>query len=150
MRLLLINGPNLNLLGIREPGIYGNITYEDLIANLQNYSKNLGIELSCFQSNSEGQLIDRLHEAIGEVDGIILNPGALTHYSYSLRDAISAIQLPVLEVHISNIHSRESFRNVSLTAPACIGQITGLGIHGYYLAIDFFVRNLMKENGSLK
>lgn len=139
MKLLLINGPNLNLLGYREPNIYGRSTYENMISSLQGYSEKSGAKLDCFQSNHEGQLIDCLQNARKVYDGIILNPGALTHYSYALRDAIQSIDTPILEVHITNIYARESFRQISVTAPACIGQITGLGIQGYYLAVDYFI-----------
>ncbi|HHY82290.1 MAG TPA: type II 3-dehydroquinate dehydratase [Clostridiales bacterium] len=144
MKLLVINGPNLNLLGGREPNIYGSETYSDLISGLKAYAQKMGAELDAFQSNHEGQLIDCLHNAIGVYDGIIMNPGAYTHYSYALRDAVLAAGLPVIEVHISNVHKREAFRHVSVTAPACIGQITGLGTQGYYLAVDYFIRTLKK------
>lgn len=142
MKLLVINGPNLNLLGNREPGIYGSIAYEELTGRLKAYAMERGAELDCFQSNYEGALIDCLHAAMHNYDGVIFNPGAFTHYSYALRDAISAVQLPVIEVHISNIHQREDFRHVSVTAPVCVGQITGLGTLGYFLAVDYFLRNL--------
>jgi 3-dehydroquinate dehydratase-2 len=144
MKLLVINGPNLNLLGSREPDIYGNTAYEELTAKLGAYAQSHGFELDHFQSNHEGALIDCLQAAVGSYDGIILNPGAYTHYSYALRDAIQAIRLPVIEVHISNIHQREDFRRTSATAPACIGQITGLGTEGYFLAVDYFMRTLPK------
>ncbi|NLC43972.1 MAG: type II 3-dehydroquinate dehydratase [Clostridiales bacterium] len=141
MKLLIVNGPNLNLLGNREPDFYGRNTYKDLVAELTTYASKQGIELDCFQSNHEGELIDCLHNAIGIYDGVIMNPGAYTHYSYALRDAVQGISLPVLEVHISNIHKRESFRHISVTAAACIGQISGLGTQGYFLALDYFVRS---------
>ena len=145
MKLLVINGPNLNLLGQRETAIYGKITYDDLVSKLTFYAEESGIELHCIQSNIEGELIDFTQGAIGNYQGIIINPGAYTHYSYALRDAIQATGLPVLEVHISNIHKRESFRHVSVTAPACIGQIIGLGVHGYLMAIDYFNSALSRE-----
>ncbi len=145
MKLLLINGPNLNLLGRREPDIYGKATYESLILDLQFYADKSGVALDCFQSNHEGEIIDCLHSADGTFDGVIINPGAFTHYSYAIRDAIQSINIPVLEVHISNIYLRESFRQVSVTAPVCIGQITGLGIQGYYLAIDYFIDFISKN-----
>ena len=144
MKLLVINGPNLNLLGGREPDIYGNTSYEELITGLTAYAKSHGLTLDSFQSNHEGALVDCLQGAVGSYDGIILNPAAYTHYSYALRDAIQAIRLPVIEVHISNIHQREDFRRVSVTAPACVGQITGLGTEGYFLAVDYFLRTLPK------
>ena len=135
MKLLVINGPNLNLLGGREPDIYGNTSYEELITGLTAYAKSHGLTLDSFQSNHEGALVDCLQGAVGSYDGIILNPAAYTHYSYALRDAIQAI---------SNIHQREDFRRVSVTAPACVGQITGLGTEGYFLAVDYFLRTLPK------
>lgn len=150
MRLLLLNGPNLNLLGSREPNIYGRTTYESLISDLQTHAEKSGTKLDCFQSNHEGQLIDYIQSAADVFDGIILNPGALTHYSYALRDAIQSIKLPVLEVHISNIHTRESFRQISVTAPACIGQISGLGIQGYFLAVDYFIYRLSQEGTTVE
>ncbi len=150
MKLLIVNGPNLNLLGNREPSFYGNNTYKDLIANLTIYAAKQGILIDCFQSNHEGELIDCLHNAIGNYDGIIMNPGAYTHYSYALRDAIQGISLPVVEVHISNIYKRESFRHVSVTAPACVGQISGLGTQGYFLAIDYFIRSLSNDETILE
>ena len=145
MRFLLVNGPNLNLLGSREPGIYGKKTYDNLILELQTHADRLGATLDCFQSNHEGEIIDCLHKADENFDAVILNPGALTHYSYAIRDAIQSINAPVLEIHISNIYARESFRQISVTAPACIGQITGLGIQGYYLAIDYFIDFISKN-----
>ena len=145
MKILLINGPNLNLLGYREPSVYGHATLDDLVVRLINYADQLGMELDSYQSNTEGFLIDKLHTAIGVYDGIILNAGAYTHYSYALRDAISAIALPVIEVHISNIHKREDFRHTSVIAPVCVGQIVGLGAEGYFLALNYFKRTLYKE-----
>jgi 3-dehydroquinate dehydratase-2 len=142
MKLLVINGPNLNLLGSREPEIYGNTAYEELTSGLEAYAREHGADLDYFQSNHEGALIDCLHAAMHNYDGVIFNPGAFTHYSYALRDAILAVQLPVIEVHISNIHQREDFRHISVTAPVCVGQITGLGTEGYFLAVDYFLRTL--------
>jgi len=140
MKILVINGPNLNLLGSREPSVYGRATLEDLLESLVLYGRKKGIIIEHYQSNSEGALIDCLHRAAGGYDGIIFNPGAYTHYSYALRDAVSAICLPVVEVHISNIYKREEFRHTSVIAPACAGQISGLGLHGYFLAVDYFAR----------
>lgn len=137
MKILVINGPNLNFLGIREKGIYGSQDYNYLLNLLEQKSKELGIDLEVFQSNGEGEIIDRLQEAYHEgVDGIVINPGAYTHYSYAIRDAIASIVCPVIEVHISNIHKREEFRHTSVTAPVCTGQIVGLGLQGYLLAMD--------------
>lgn len=134
-RVWVINGPNLNLLGMREPGIYGNDSYDAVCARIRQKAEALGIQAACFQSNSEGGLIDRLHEAIGQADGIVLNAGAYTHYSYAIRDAIAAIRLPVVEVHVSNIHAREEFRHTSVIAPVCRGQIAGFGPGSYLLAL---------------
>ncbi|MDE3839552.1 type II 3-dehydroquinate dehydratase [Bacillus methanolicus] len=147
-KILLLNGPNLNLLGKREPGIYGEQTLRDLETRMKKIGEQHGVEISCFQSNHEGNLIDRLHQANEEnYDGIIFNPGAYTHYSYAIRDAIAGISVPVIEVHISNIHARESFRHVSVTAPVTKGQIVGLGLKGYELAFEALLE-LAKERGS--
>lgn len=146
-KILLLNGPNLNLLGKREPGVYGTETLEDLEKRIELLGKKHGAEVACFQSNHEGSLIDRLHQANEEgIDGIIFNPGAFTHYSYAIRDAIAGISVPVIEVHISNIHTRETFRHVSVTAPVTIGQIVGLGFKGYELAFHALI-DLAKERG---
>lgn len=139
MKLLIINGPNLNLTGMREPGIYGNETLEDI--NLWLTKETAGkAELTFFQSNCEGEICCKLHEAIGIYDGVVINAGAYTHYSYAIRDAISASRLPVIEVHLSNIHSREEFRQKSVLAAVCRGQISGLGKYSYLLAIEAFLR----------
>lgn len=135
MKILVMNGPNLNLLGEREPGIYGNESLESINAALTLEGKALGAELDFFQSNHEGELIDRLHSARGEYSAVILNAGAYTHYSIAIRDAIAAIKLPVIEVHLSNIHSREEFRHTSVIAPVCKGQISGFGAYSYTLAL---------------
>lgn len=137
MNILILNGPNINLLGNREPSIYGNVSLESLVKSLEEQAKKLGVNIEHFQSNSEGALIDKLHQAREIFDGIIFNPGAYTHYSYALRDAIAAIEIPVVEVHISNIYNREPFRSTSVIAPVCIGQVTGLGIAGYKLALTY-------------
>jgi len=138
-KLLLINGPNLNLLGVREPGIYGQTTLKDIEDRMSKFAGEHGLELSCFQSNHEGSIIDAIHEARNKFAGIILNPGAFTHYSYAIRDAIASVDVPVIEVHISNVHKREEFRHTSVIAPVCEGQIVGLGISGYKLAIIAFM-----------
>ncbi len=136
MKILVLNGPNLNMLGKREPGIYGLETIEYLEETIVQAGKKSGIEIECLQSNHEGVLLDEIHAAESKgFDGIIMNPAAFTHYSIALRDAIAAIQLPVVEVHISNVHAREPFRAHSVTAPVTIGQITGFGLHGYELAL---------------
>lgn len=138
MKLLVINGPNLNFLGIREKGIYGTEDYEYLKDLLQNKAKAEGHELEVFQSNYEGAIIDKIQEAYRtKVEGIIINPGAFTHYSYAVRDALASVEIPKIEVHISNVHKREEFRHTSVTAPACTGQIVGLGLKGYLLAMDY-------------
>lgn len=146
MRVLVINGPNLNLLGQREPSVYGNTGLDVLVKALKKYGEELGILVDHVQTNSEGELIDKLHGAIGQYEGIILNPGAYTHYSYAIRDAVASIDVPVLEVHISNIYAREEFRSRSVIAPVCVGQISGLGIYGYQLALDYFRRYYNEKN----
>jgi 3-dehydroquinate dehydratase-2 len=137
--ILVINGPNLNLLGVREPGVYGSETLHDVIARIRKRADELGLSVSFFQSNGEGEIIDAIHQAMGKFDGIIMNPGAYTHYSYAIRDALSSVKVPCIEVHISNIHTREEFRHTSVTAPVCVGQITGLGTKGYLLALEAFL-----------
>ncbi|MGM0874178.1 MAG: type II 3-dehydroquinate dehydratase [Bacillota bacterium] len=135
MKFLVINGPNLNRLGLREPAIYGSKTLTDLEKDLFAFGEIEQIEITCFQSNHEGDLIDAIHEADAQYEGIVLNPGAFTHYSYAIRDAIASVTVPVIEVHISNVHAREEFRHTSVTAPVTIGQIIGLGFKGYELAM---------------
>lgn len=143
MKILVLNGPNLNFLGIREKGIYGSRDYNDLLEMLQEKAKDLGVELETFQSNGEGDIIDRIQKAhLDKVDGIVINPGAYTHYSYAIRDALASITCPIIEVHISNVHKREEFRHVSVTAPVCTGQIVGLGLNGYLLAMDALVMEI--------
>jgi 3-dehydroquinate dehydratase-2 len=146
MKILVINGPNLNFLGIREKGIYGTCDYNYLLGLLEYKAEETGIEIETFQSNHEGDIIDRLQKAYyDKVDGIIINPGAYTHYSYAIRDALTSVEVPKIEVHISNIHQREEFRHNSVTAPVCTGQICGLGLQGYLLAIDALI-NMQNEN----
>ncbi|MEG1827726.1 MAG: type II 3-dehydroquinate dehydratase [Gordonibacter sp.] len=135
-KFLLINGPNLNLLGVREPEVYGTVTLADIERETTAYAAERDVLVDCFQSNHEGALIDRLHEARGIYDGIIYNPGAHTHYSYALRDAVSSIDVPTVEVHLSDISTREDFRRVSVIAPVCIAQIKGKGKAGYGEAVD--------------
>lgn len=134
-KILLIHGPNLNLTGIREPGIYGRNSLAAINEEVVLKCGRLGMECSVFQSNSEGALIDRLHAAMDDCDGIIINAGAYTHYSYALRDAISAVRLPTVEVHMSNIQAREEFRHHSVIAPVCAGSIAGFGKNSYLLAV---------------
>jgi 3-dehydroquinate dehydratase-2 len=138
MKFLIINGPNLNLLGVREPGIYGTLDYEGLCRKLKAVAEAMECEAECFQSNHEGAIIDAIHEAPGAYDAIIINPGAYTHYSYAILDALKAVNVPAIEVHISNVHQREEFRHTSVTAPACVGQICGLGTYGYIAAMGYF------------
>jgi 3-dehydroquinate dehydratase-2 len=137
MKILIINGPNLNLLGRREPGIYGSKSFGEYFSELQTLFPET--EISCFQSNHEGALIDKLHEAGFSADGIVLNAGAFTHTSIALADAVAAIPAPVVEVHISNIHAREEFRRHSFIAPKCVGSISGLGLDSYRLALLYFI-----------
>lgn len=139
MKFLIINGPNLNLLGQREPGIYGDQSYEALCALCRDYAQRYGAQADCFQSNHEGAIIDAIHAAQGVYDAIVMNPGAFTHYSYALLDALKAVRVPCVEVHISNVHQREEFRHTSVTAPACVGQICGLGLYGYEAAMSYFL-----------
>ena len=135
MKVVVIQGPNLNLLGHREQNIYGVMKLEEIHTQMENIAKQNGMEIEFFQSNLEGEIVDRVQECIGEADGIIINPAAYTHTSIAIRDAIAAAALPVVEVHISNIHRREEFRQKSLTAPVCTGQISGFGPFGYHLAM---------------
>ena len=142
MKICVLQGPNLNLTGLWEPGVYGSRTLEDIHRRIARRAGELKVEVEFYQSNWEGALIDKLHACRSEVDGIIFNPGAYSHTSYALRDAISAIGLPVVEVHISNIHAREEFRHTSLITAVCLGQICGLGETGYILALEALVERL--------
>lgn len=134
-KILVIHGPNLNLLGEREPGVYGNTNIETLNSNIIERAKEHGLECEIFQSNHEGAIIDKLHSARLQFDGVIINAGAYTHYSYAIRDAISAIKIPCVEVHISNVFARDEFRSKSVIAPVCKGSISGFGLNSYYLAV---------------
>jgi len=137
MKFIVLNGPNLNLLGTREPEIYGNETLEQIMEQIKSEARSLGCELDSYQSNHEGELIDKIHQARNDdYAGIIINPGAYTHTSIALRDAINGINLPTVEVHLSNIHAREEFRQRSYIAPVAIGQICGFGAQGYHLALQ--------------
>jgi len=135
MKVVVIQGPNLNLLGHREQNIYGPMKLEEIHTQMENIAKQNNLEIEFFQSNLEGEIVDRVQECIGDADGIIINPAAYTHTSIAIRDAIAATSMPVVEVHISNLHRREEFRAKSLTAPVCTGQIVGFGPFGYHLAM---------------
>ncbi len=144
MKILVLNGPNLNLLGHREPAVYGTATLSDAQALLSRAAGELGVEIACFQSNHEGELLDRVHRAIDDCAGIVINPGAYTHTSIALRDGISAIGLPAVEVHMSNIYSREEFRHHSVISPVCAGQVCGFGIFGYEWALRALVEHIRR------
>ena len=144
MKFLIINGPNLNLLGQREPGIYGQENYQGLCDRLRAFAAAHGASAECFQSDHEGAIVDAIQAAQGVYDAIVMNPGAYTHYSIAILDALKAVSVPCVEVHISNIHQREEFRHRSVTAPACVGQICGLGLYGYEAAMGYF---LAQEQG---
>lgn len=139
MRLLVIHGPNLNLLGTREPEIYGTQTLDQLNETIARHAKSRNVSVAFYQSNHEGAIIDRIQEAAGGADGIIINAGALTHYSYAVYDALVAVGLPAIEVHLSDIHAREEWRRRSVIAPACRKQISGHGAKGYLMAVDALV-----------
>lgn len=147
MKIMVINGPNLNMLGIREKNIYGTFTYDDLCKYIETYPnyKEKDIEFTFLQTNHEGKVVDYIHKAYTEkYDGIVLNAGAYTHTSVAIHDAIKAVSIPTVEVHISNIHAREEFRKVCMTSPACVGQITGLGKLGYVLAVVYLTEERKK------
>lgn len=135
-KILVMHGPNLNLLGEREPGVYGSQSFEDLNSAIIDRAKALGVECEIFQSNHEGAIIDKLHAARKTFDGVVINAGAYTHYSYAIRDAIAAIKIPCVEVHISNVFARDEFRSNSVIAPVCKGSISGFGFGSYYLALQ--------------
>lgn len=143
--ILVLNGPNLNLLGRREPGIYGTTSLEEIEARLVAAARDRSVVLSILQSNHEGAIIDRIHEFGWSASGIIINPGALTHYSIALRDAIAAVPAPTVEVHLSNIAARESFRHHSVIAPVVVGSIAGLGPEGYLLALAYLLNTQVKK-----
>lgn len=142
MKILVINGPNINMLGKREPNIYGKKEYDALLAGLAGFAKKNGITVETYQSNIEGEIVDKIQAAAGEFDGIVINPAAYTHYSIAILDALKAVGIPAIEVHLSHIASREEFRHKSVTAAGCIGQITGLGFDSYYLAITYLMNRL--------
>ncbi len=144
-RILVVNGPNLNLLGKREPEVYGTETLDELNGKLADMARELGVEVSFFQSNSEGEIIDYLHKEGFDADGLIINPGAFTHYSYALRDAIAAVEIETVEVHMSNIYAREEFRRKSVIAPVCTGHLVGFGFYGYAMALSYFADSLKDQ-----
>ena len=137
MKILVINGPNLNMLGIREPDHYGRETYADLVKKIENHCEKKGIEVEVFQSNHEGALVDEIQRAYGKADGIVINPGAYTHTSIAILDAVKSVSIPTVEVHISKVEEREDFRQISYIRLACVKTITGHGTDGYLEAIDF-------------
>lgn len=135
-KILVLLGPNLNMVGIREKGIYGNESADSISDQIMEYAKDIGFSADIYQSNHEGDLIDKIHFGKDIYDGVVINAGALTHYSYALRDAIASIKIPFVEVHMSNIHAREEFRHTSVISPVCVGQIAGFGKNSYFLAIS--------------
>ena len=145
MRVLVIHGPNLNLLGEREPAIYGSQTLSDVDRAIESLAKDLSIDVRTVQHNGEGAIVDELHAARSSYDAVIVNPGAYTHYSYAIADAIAGIGIPVIETHLSNTHAREAFRRVSVVAPVCAGSIVGLGIQSYLLALRALSQIVRKE-----
>lgn len=134
-KFLVLNGPNINMLGVREPAIYGNLTLKEIENKIKEYAKKLEVEVEFFQSNHEGEIVDKIQESAGKFFGMVINPAAFTHTSVAIRDAISAAKLPSVEVHLSNVYAREDFRHKSFTAGVCIGQIAGFGVDGYLFAL---------------
>ena len=145
MKILIVNGPNLNLLGTREPDVYGTLTLEKINEELVLYAQSLGVEIEFFQSNIEGEIVDKIQQSRNDCQGIVINPAAYTHTSVAIRDAIAAVNLPSVEVHISNIHKREEFRKHSFIAPICIGQIAGFGLDSYKLGLNAVVNFLSQK-----
>ena len=146
MKILVINGPNINMLGIREPDIYGRTTYADLCAMIRNHAADKGVEITLYQSNHEGDLVDAIQQTYGTQDAIVINPAAYTHSSVALLDALKAVALPTVEVHISDPDTREAFRHVSYVRSACVKTISGHGLNGYLEAIDFLIDHLSEAN----
>jgi 3-dehydroquinate dehydratase-2 len=145
MNILVINGPNLNMLGIREPEIYGKATYADLCRLIEEHAAQLGIDVTLYQSNHEGALVDAIQQAYGKADGIVINPGAYTHTSIAILDAIKSVSTPTVEVHISNVHQREEFRRHSVISPACMGVICGFGLDSYTLAVQAILNKVASD-----
>jgi len=148
MKIVVIQGPNLNMLGIREQNIYGAMKLEDIHAQMENFAKQNGVEIEFFQSNLEGEIVDRIQECLGDADGIIINPAAYTHSSIAIRDAIAAVRIPTIEVHISNIYQREDFRQKSITAAVCTGLISGFGPFSYHMAMVGMIQILNEIKAS--
>lgn len=144
MKILVLNGPNINMLGIREPDIYGRETYASLLERIETHCAARGIDVTCYQSNHEGDLVDRIQAAYGKCDGIVINPAAYTHTSVALLDAVKAVSIPTVEVHISDVDARDAFRRVSYIRAACIATISGRGLQGYLDAIDLLLEHLKK------
>lgn len=145
VKILVIHGPNLNLLGTREPEVYGSVTLEEINERLRTYAADRGFEVRTFQSNHEGAIIDAIHQAVDWADGLVINPGAYTHYSYAIRDAIAAVGLLTVEVHLSKVHAREDFRRLSVISPVCLGQIAGFGWQSYVLGLEALLMRLAKN-----
>lgn len=140
MKILVINGPNINMLGIREPGIYGNDNYESLLKKIKVWADELGCETECFQSNHEGDIVDKIQQAYGKIDGIVINPAAYTHTSVAILDALKSVKIPAVEVHISDVAKREDFRQISYAGMACEEHIIGKGLDGYRMALEYLCK----------
>jgi 3-dehydroquinate dehydratase-2 len=149
MKVVVIQGPNLNMLGVREQHIYGPMKLEEIHQQMKNFAEQNNVEIEFFQSNLEGEIVDRIQECMGDADGIIINPAAYSHTSIAIRDAIAAVEIPTIEVHLSNIHAREEFRKKSITAEVCAGVIAGMGPFGYHLAM-IGILQIMNEIKALK
>lgn len=144
MKILVINGPNINMLGIREPGIYGNDNYESLLKKIKVWADELGCETECFQSNHEGDIVDKIQQAYGKIDGIVINPAAYTHTSVAILDALKSVKIPAVEVHISDVAKREDFRQISYAGMACEEHIIGKGLDGYRMALEYLCKKYNK------